>query len=56
MSEDEQKPRAGAAKIIKYMGKRPGQGLAEMAEELKELTDLDIEQLRTGIENGTLTY
>lgn len=56
MTEEEQKPRAGAAKIMKYMGKKPGQSLADAAAEIKELTDLDMQQLRTGIEDGTLTY
>ena len=48
--------RVGAPIFMKYFGKLPGQKLSEFAEELKKLTDADYEQLRAGIENGSLTY
>lgn len=56
MVEEKRATRAGAAKIIKFMGKRTGQTLDETVREFKELTDDDVEQLRSGIENETLTY
>lgn len=53
---DEDNPRKGGAKIMKYMGKKPGQNLTDVSAEMKELTDEDVAQLVEGIENGTLTY
>ena len=49
-------PASGLATISKYFGKKPGQTLAEVAAEIRELTDKDKEQLIDGIQNGTLTY
>lgn len=49
--------REGVSVLYKYFGKKtPDQKLAEFADETKMLTDTEFEQLKTGIENGTLTY
>lgn len=48
--------RTGAAKMVKYFGKFPGQSVGQFAQELKQLTDDDHRQLLQGIENGTLDY
>ena len=42
--------------LVKFFGKLPGQSLAEIAAEMKPLTDSDVDQLYNGIADGTLTY
>lgn len=54
MSDD---PRSGFPTLAaRYFGKQPGQSLMDFGKELRALTDEDVVQLRTGIENGTETY
>ena len=48
--------REGAAIIMKYFGKLPGQNLQGFAEELRELDDESFFQLVQGIQNETYTY
>lgn len=48
--------RTGIAALKKFFGTRDGQSLSEFAAEVKELTDEDFEQLRDGINDGSLTY
>jgi hypothetical protein len=44
-------------KLYKFFGKGgPNPTVAGFAEELKQLTDMEKQQLSDGIENGTLTY
>lgn len=42
--------------IIKFFGKQPGQSLSEAVAEVKLLTDADVDQLFSGIDDGTLSY
>lgn len=50
-------PRKGFPTVaMRYFGRKPQQSIGEFGAELKALTDDDIAQLRTGIENGTETY
>lgn len=42
--------------LVKFFGKLPGQSLAEIAAEMKPLTNEDVDSLYGGIEAGTLTY
>lgn len=48
--------RKGIASLKKFFGTKEGQSLQEFAAEVKELDDKSFEQLRDGIEDGTLTY
>ncbi|MEU8360438.1 hypothetical protein AB0C27_30955 [Nonomuraea sp. NPDC048882] len=48
--------RKGVSVLKKYFDLKPGQRLAEFADETRRLTDPDFEQIKTGIENGTYTY
>lgn len=56
MADEQESVRKGSAKIMKYMSKKPGQNLADVSAEMKELTDEDVQQLVQGIEDGSLTY
>ena len=42
--------------LKEFFGLKEGQKLADFAEELKQLTDEDKQQLSKGIEDGTLNY
>lgn len=42
--------------LVKFFGKLPGQSLAEIAQEMKPLSDSDVDELFGGISAGTLTY
>jgi len=49
--------RKGAPSLfVRYFGKLPGQSISQFAAEIKALTDDDVRDLRTGIENGSLSY
>lgn len=48
--------RKGVAVLKKFFELKNGQTLQEFAAETKELDDKSFEQLRDGIEDGTLTY
>ena len=48
--------RIGSNIIAKYFGKLPGQSLADLAAEMKALSDESFEALKTGIESGSLNY
>ncbi|WP_188188925.1 hypothetical protein [Nonomuraea sp. SYSU D8015] len=48
--------RKGVSSLKKYFDLKPGQKLAEFAEETRQLTDKDFEQIKSGIENGSLNY
>lgn len=48
--------RTGVNVLAKYFGRLPGQTLMDFAAEAKALTDTDFEQLKSGIENGSLNY
>lgn len=54
MPEEEKK--TGIAGIYKFFGPRPGQSIKDFADEFKMLTVEDKNQLREGIDNGSLTY
>ncbi len=53
---DKTQPRKGAATLMRYFGKKPGQNLSDFATELRALTDDDLTHLVGGIEDGTLDY
>jgi hypothetical protein len=48
--------RKGVSTLKKYFDVKPGQKLAEFADETRQLTDKDFDQIKGGIENGTYTY
>jgi hypothetical protein len=48
--------RTGVKVLKDYFGYKPNEGLKEFAAETQALTDEDFEQLKGGIENGSLTY
>lgn len=48
--------RKGITVLKKFFETKDGQSLQEFAAEVKELDDESFEQLRSGIEDGTLTY
>ncbi|GAA3559695.1 hypothetical protein GCM10022419_045370 [Nonomuraea rosea] len=48
--------RKGVSTLKKYFDVKPGQKLAEFADETRRLTDKDFDEIRGGIENGTYTY
>jgi hypothetical protein len=49
--------RSGTGKIVKFfMDKSKGDNVSKLNAECQQLSDEDIVQLSTGIENGTLTY
>ncbi|WP_153265499.1 hypothetical protein [Nonomuraea phyllanthi] len=48
--------RKGVSVLKKYFDLKPGQKLAEFAEEARNLTDEDFEQIKGGIENGSYDY
>lgn len=56
MTDNTLTAREGTAKLVKFFGKRPGQTLAEIAAEIRELSDTDHAQLVGGITDGTLDY
>jgi len=56
MTEEAPK-KPGTTKVLKeFFGMRPGTKLADFAAELKELSDVEKEQLAEGISNGSLNY
>ena len=48
--------RTGIKSLRDFFGYKPNEGLKEFAAEVKTLTDEDFEQLKRGIEDGSLTY
>jgi hypothetical protein len=48
--------RVGVKVLKDFFGYKPNEGLREFAAEAMALSDEDFEQLKTGIENGSLTY
>jgi len=60
MTEPTPTPKAGSRTGVKalkdYFGYKSGQTLKEFAAEVKALSDESFQQLKIGIENGSLTY
>lgn len=49
-------PMSNTKVLSKYFGKKDGGTLAQFADEIKQLTEQDKQQLGDGIRNVTLTY
>lgn len=56
MTDEKKQTIGGAAQLQKFFGKKDGQTLADFAAELKQLTQLDKQQIGQGIADGKLTY
>ncbi|MEU7743228.1 hypothetical protein [Nonomuraea sp. NPDC049158] len=48
--------RKGVSVLKKYFDVKPGQKLAEFADETRKLTDKDFDQIKNGIEDGSYNY